>query len=210
MVELGLLALETACHSDDQGRLSLLESCGFERQAEGTVHMERSLAEPIEQKHLPNNFVIRPIRGDIEVDDWVELHRLALGTQVMTPEYKRAMMQTPGYDPNLDLVAVDPHGRLAAYCVCFIDAEGNALTGRKTGYTDPIATNPGYWRRGLAKALILTGLSLLKERGMETARLGTSNVNIAMLQTARSTGFHIVDTVLWYKKEIALGLNAIA
>ena len=96
-----------------------------------------------------------------------------------------------------------PDGTLAAYCVCWFSEEENALTGRKDGHTDPIATHPAYQRRGLARALILTGLSLLKEKGLETARLGTARENLGMLRTAESVGFRIVSETLWFSKIIS-------
>ena len=64
------------------------------------------------------------------------------------------------------------------------------MTGRKDGHTDPIATHPDFQRLGLARALMLAGMRLLKERGMHTARLGTSQDNLAMIQTARRVGFY--------------------
>ena len=201
----GKYLLEATSRSDDPAGIALLEGQGFSRQTEGAVHMERSLADPIPQPQLPAGFVIRPIHGESEAEDWVRLHRAALGTENMTIEYKLAMMRTPYYDPEMDLVAVAPGGELAAYCVCFINVEENALTGRKRACTDPIATHPDFQRRGLSRALMLTGLALLKDRGMDSAHLGTSSGNIAMLQAARSVGFRITKNVFWYSKPIHLG-----
>ena len=197
--------LEASSRSDNPECIALLERLGFERQAGGVVHMERSLADPIGKPQLPPGFIIRPIRGEAEAEAWVRLHRAALGTEKMTTEYKLAMMRTPYYDPDMDLVAVAPEGVLAAYCVCFINVEENALTGQRNGCTDPIATHPGFQRRGLSKALMLTGLSLLKERHMETARLGTSSDNIAMVHAAESVGFSISSRVFWFTKPIHFG-----
>ncbi len=194
--------LEASSRSDDPAGIALLEGQGFICQAEGAVHMERSLADPIPPPQLPAGFSIRPIHGESEAEDWVRLHRAALGTENMTIEYKLAMMRTPYYDPEMDLVAVAPGGELAAYCVCFINVEENALTGKRRGCTDPIATHPDFQRQGLSRALMLTGLGLLKNRGMDSAHLGTSSQNIAMLQAAGSVGFHITKNVFWFDKPI--------
>jgi len=98
----------------------------------------------------------------------------------------------------LDLVAVTSDGSLVAYCVCYISHEENALSGRQVGYTDPVATHPECRHLGLAKALLLTGMNLLKQRGMHTARLSTSSENIAMLRAAQSVGFRTMHTGLHY------------
>ena len=76
------------------------------------------------------------------------------------------------------------------------------FTGQKNGYTDPIATHPDFQRRGLSKALLLCGLSLLKARGMLTAHLGTSSENSAILHCAESVGFHTTHKVFFYQKPI--------
>jgi ribosomal protein S18 acetylase RimI-like enzyme len=107
-------------------------------------------------------------------------------------------MDAPGYLPELDLVAVAPDGELAAFCMCQIfmgDSE-------KEGWTDPVGTHPAHRRRGLAAALISAGMGLLRERGVETALLGTSSVNIAMQRLAEELGFRKVANTLWFSKSI--------
>jgi ribosomal protein S18 acetylase RimI-like enzyme len=91
---------------------------------------------------------------------------------------------------------------LAAYCLCTISQEENALTGNKVGYTDPIGAHPDFQRRGLSRALLLTGLRLLKERGMERAALSTWGGNIAMQKTAESVGFQGCGTTIFFEKEV--------
>jgi mycothiol synthase len=194
--------IETSVRSDDPARASLLEGVGFRQQHGGAIHMERSLNEPIETLPSPAGFSIRPIMGEAEVEAWVGLHRLALGTENMTCEYKLAMMRTPSYDPQLDLVAVAPDGRLAGYCVCFINSDENLISGRRVGYTDPIAIHPDFQRRGLSKALMLAGLSLLRARGMDFAALGTQSENMIMLHAAQSIGFRITKKVLRFAKPV--------
>ncbi len=194
--------LEASARSDNPATIALLEELGFVRQPGETVHLERSLAVPIPKPELPGGFSIRPLDGEAEAAEWVRLHRASHGTENMTVEYTLAMMRTPNQDPAMDLVAVAPDGTLVAYCVCFIDVERNALTGRRDGYTDPIAAHPDFQRRGLSKALMLSGLALLRERGMDTVCLGTSSDNLGMLRAAASAGFHITRNVFWFGKPI--------
>ena len=201
--EKGVFLLET--RTADPYRIAWLERSGFERQPGGAVHMERALDDPILDPQLPAGFRIRPIHGEAEAEDWVRLHRAAHGTENMTTQYKLAMMQTPHSLPDMDLVAIAPDGRLAAYCVSFIDVEQNALTGQKRGHTDPVATHPDFQRRGLSKALMCNGLALLKQRGMEIACLGTGSENIAMIRTAESVAFHITRNVICFGKSIHIG-----
>ena len=111
-------------------------------------------------------------------------------------------MRGTDYSPELDLVMAGLDGRLAAYRMCQIFREENARTGRNEGYTDCVATHPGYQRRGLAKALLLTGLRLLQERGVETALMGTSSENVKMQRAAKAVGFRVESATVWFAKPV--------
>ncbi len=199
----GWPSLDLSCREDDLSRLAALEALGFTRLDEGGVFMSRSLLDPLPAPVLPPGFTIRPIAGEEEVEAHVTLHRAAWGTENMTVEYRLSMMRTPTYDRELDLVAVAPDGRLAAYCMCYISPEENELSGCHDGYTDPIATHPDYQRQGLAKALMLAGMELLRARGMDTARLGTGRDNVAMQRTAAAVGFRVVSSTVVLSKALA-------
>ena len=196
------LALDTSCSDSNIQRIKLLEQHNFERLAECGLHYARPLNGPIPEPPLPAGYTIRPLAGEQEVEAWVTLHRAAWGTENMTVEYRLSMMHMPGYDPALDLVAVAPDGSLTAYCVCYISHEENTLNGRIDGYTDPIATHPAHQRRGLARALVLTGLNLLQQRGVETVHTGTGSDNRAMQQLAESVRFQLTSRTLWFSKSI--------
>ncbi len=200
----GWEALQTGSAADNAIRIALLEEQGFVRQAEYTLRFERSLAEPIPAPLAPAGFTLRHIEGEHEVEALVALHRAAFGTQYLTVERRLSWMRRPAYDPALDLVAVTSNGTLAAYVLCSISEEENALTGQHVGYTDPVATHPKFQRKGLARALLLTGLHLLKQRGMKTARLGTGNWNEAMQKTAESVGYRAVSTPLFFEKSVEI------
>ena len=83
-----------------------------------------------------------------------------------------------------------------------ISREQNRRSGRNEGSTDPVATHPHFQRLGLARALLLTGLHKLKQRGMQTAVLGTSSENTAMQRAAQSVGFEVTATTLWFAKPV--------
>lgn len=191
--------LMTTTVEDNQERVDLLEAAGYKRDSDSVVYMECPLDQRIETPSLPEGFTIRGAWAD-EGSAWVALHRAAFGTENMTLEYRHSMTAQDHYDPALDLVAVAPDGSLAAYVFCYANKEENALSGRNIGYTDPVATHPNYRRQGLSRALLLTGLRLLQECGMETAHLSTSSENIAMQKTAETAGFRIVGHSWVYSK----------
>jgi ribosomal protein S18 acetylase RimI-like enzyme len=197
------LTLDASARSDDTERIALLGSLGFEALPDRSVRMTRRLAEPIPRPSLPPGFSIRPVVGEQEVEALVALHRAALATENLSSEDRLSWMRTPDYDPDLDLVAVGPDGQLAAYCFCSISREDNARTGRNEGFTDPVATHPDFQRRGLARALLLTGMRLLRERGADWAVLSTLGDNVAMQRTAQAVGFEVAWESQWFSQPLA-------
>jgi len=194
-------SLQMSCRDDNLERVALLERLGFVRQEQYTLHFARPLSDPIPEPQVPEGFGIRYLAGEHEVEAHVALHRAAFGTENMTVEGRLSWMHTPDYAPELDLVAVAPDGTLAAYVFCSISAEENALTGRKDGYTDPVATHPAFQQRGLARALLLTGFRLLKQRGIETARTSTGSWNVAMQRAAQSVGYRAESKTIFFEKQ---------
>jgi ribosomal protein S18 acetylase RimI-like enzyme len=188
--------LDASCREDYTARISFLKKHGFCQTDDLTVGMIRRLNEPLPEPELPVGFVIRPVKGTQEAEAIASTHRLAFGTDYMTTENRLAIMNTSEYYPSLDLVAIAPDRTIAAYCTCSANEEN------KEGSTDTVATHPRFQRMGLARALLLTGLQLLKERGIEMAGLGTSGDNIAMQKTAESVGFVTKYRVLWFEKKV--------
>lgn len=197
------LTLDASCRSSDTERIALLESLGFEVLPDRSLRMTRRLTEPIPPPNLPPGFQLRPVAGEREVEALVALHCASLTTENLSIEDRLSWMRTPDYDPDLDLVAVAPDGRLAAYCFCGISREDNARTGRNEGFTDPVATHPDFQRRGLARALLLTGMRLLHERGADWAVLSTLGDNIAMQRTAGAVGFQVAWESQWFSRPVA-------
>jgi mycothiol synthase len=132
----------------------------------------------------------------------VDLHRAAFGTDQMTKEFRQSIMASPDYDPQLDLVVQSLEGELAAFCVCQISQNDIAASEDAIGWTDPIGVHPNYRGRGFAKSLIQEGLTQLKARGMEFARLGTRSDNFAMLGLAKLMGYKEINRRLWFSKKI--------
>jgi ribosomal protein S18 acetylase RimI-like enzyme len=180
--------------------IAYLEANGFQKVEWHTLRYVRSLQEPIPEAHIPDGFTIRSLTGEAEVPAYVALHRAAFGTENMTIESRLAFMKTQSYIPDLDLVAVAPAGTLAAFVVCSYDETENTDVNHQEAWTDPVGTRPEFQRRGLSKALLLTGMKALKARGIETTILGTGSDNTAMQRTAESVGYRRIYNMLVYEK----------
>lgn len=201
------LTLNANASEHDSERVALLQWCGFEEQDDPTLYYVRVLEASVEPPVLPPGFVIRPLRPD-EVEAAAALHRAAFGTAYMTVENRRAMMWGEAYDPQGDLVAVAPDGRLAAYTMASMSPTENTISGRADGFTDPVATHPEFRRLGLAKALLLTGCAYLKVKGATRARLGTSSSNVGMRAAAEAAGYRVESKLLWFSKSDLTAVGA--
>ena len=195
-------SLDTNCRSQDKQRIALLIEKGFVPLGLATHTLVRSLRDTILQPTVPPGWTIRPVKGEVEVDALVALHRAAFGTDHLTTDERLSWMRAPHYIPALDIVLVTAAGDLAGYCMCGIEREVNEITGQSRGYTDPVAVHPEYRGMGGARALISRGMALLAEHGMTEAVLNTSSDNLRMLQVASSLGYVIESSRVWYSKAL--------
>ncbi|HUS14168.1 MAG TPA: GNAT family N-acetyltransferase [Chloroflexia bacterium] len=195
--------LNAYARSDDTERVALLEAQGFVRQPGATLHMVRPLAEPIPDPQFPPGFTVRSIAGEHEAEAYVDLHRAAFGTSRMTVAQRLAIMRNPAYCADLDLVAIAPDGTWAAFCVCNIDPEANARTGRAEAEIGIVGTRlPGYRGQGLGRAMLLTGLRVLQAASMDTATLGTDSDNAPAIRLYESVGFRTIARTIWLRKAV--------
>jgi mycothiol synthase len=169
------------CFDGNEPRAALLRELGFESTEDFYPHFLRPLDRVPEVRPV-EGYAIRPLRDD-ELEERVELGRLASGQTSLTPEKLAALRRGPGYDPEFDLVAVDGAGRLAAFTLCWLDAE-NGL-----GQLEPVGCHPEHRRRGLARAAIEEGLRRMRERGAREVLVVTGGGNAGARALYESIGF---------------------
>jgi GNAT superfamily N-acetyltransferase len=204
----GAVLLRVRPRDSDREVIVLLEERGFTREDWGTLRYARDLREPIPEPRLPDGYAIRHLSGEGELDAYCAMHRDAFGTEYMTAERRLPLLRDPGYDPELDLVAVAPDGELAAFVYCSVDAEENARLPLAQGWTDPVGTRPAHRRRGLSTALVLEGFRRLRARGVDRAYTGTADGNTAMRGVCAAVGYRLQHTVLSYAWSPAVGVGA--
>ncbi len=194
--------LDTNCDEDELARIALLKAHGFIPQDLMTLHLERSLTEPIPPVEFPSGYAIRPVAGECEVDDVLALYHAAYGTDRMTREELLSIMRTSTYERELDLVAISVNGHIIGLCTCGMDVSLNQKLPRKEGWTDPILVHPDHQKLGLSCALIHRGWQLLKSRGIEVAVLGTSSQNAKGVAAFTNAGYHITYRKPWFSLSV--------
>ena len=81
-------------------------------------------------------------------------------------EWYRNIQRCPLYRRDLDMVAVAPDGEMASFCTLWYDDV------TRTGYFEPVGTEPGHQRRGLGKAVMCEALRRLRRLGGTQATVG--------------------------------------
>jgi ribosomal protein S18 acetylase RimI-like enzyme len=108
-------------------------------------------------------------------------------------------MESPGYDPQRELLVVAPDGSLAGFCVTWPDHIN------RVGYFEPVAVHPDHRRRGVGRTLLRAGMQLMKSWGMEWAEVMYEVSNPGSGRLYRGEGFADVHQLVLYRKPVNLG-----
>ncbi len=104
-------------------------------------------------------------------------------------------MQLPGYQNELDIIAVAPDGEIASYVNCWIDPIN------KIGDFGPVGARPAYRRKGLTRAVLLEGLQRLQSYGMNRVCVSTGVSNTPAKNLYESIGFKTVNQYIEFVKK---------
>jgi mycothiol synthase len=194
------LSLWCRCHESETERRALLERAGFNPLPAEDMRLVCSLDTQLPTPSLPPGFVLRHgVHGEEELEQYLGLHRAVFDGISMGLDYH----QSPAYQPDLDLIAVDAEGTFAAFCLCELHQVADSSGEYTVGEIGVIGTRPTQRKLGLGRTLLLTGMRLLQERGAMSVFLETELANAAALHLFTSVGFRIVSTWQWMTKEIA-------
>jgi ribosomal protein S18 acetylase RimI-like enzyme len=178
----------------DTIRQRILERLGYQPvTTPGMLYTTRTLNEPIPDKLLPEGFSMRPVAGEHEAGLVAEVHNGAFRPKWDAEEYL-AVMRTPGFQIDHELVVVAPDERFAAFTIIWLDP-----TSRR-GYFEPVGCHRDFHRRGLTSALIYAGMRRMRAAGMETAIVCYNVDNAGGVPFYRSVGFQTRYEITEYRK----------
>ena len=156
-------------------------------------YMVCPLTDPAVTAPLPVSFTIRAVAGEHELENRAAAQYGAFQSSWQWERYMdrfRRFMPSPGYTEARDRVAVAPDGRMAAFCIFWLDAVN------KVGLFEPVGTHPDFQRLGLGRALITDSLRRMQAAGMTRANVLADAPNAAAIALYQSCGFRISNTML--------------
>jgi ribosomal protein S18 acetylase RimI-like enzyme len=191
--------LVSGARHDNPKRIAFLEQHGFRLGGEfSEVNMLCLMNEPVPAPAVPSGCQVRAVADNADEIS----NRAAAQREVWQPwtvgnvtdEDYAYFMHLPGYDRELDVVAVAPDGVIAAYVNGWIDPLN------RIGDFGPLGARPAYRRQGLTQAVLLECLRRMQRRGMERVSVSTGVSNTAAIRLYESVGFKIVNKYLEYVK----------
>jgi ribosomal protein S18 acetylase RimI-like enzyme len=135
---------------------------------------------------VPSGYGLRHVVLPDDVAGRVEVHRAAFAPSRMTADWYRTLATMPLYAPEHDLVVEAPDGSFAAFALVWW------VPASRMGEFEPVGTHPDHQRLGLARAVNLAGLRLLRHLGARDALVFSRTSNAASEALYESVGFQAV------------------
>lgn len=190
------------CPEQSVGKIAVLEQEGY-RAARFFFDMERPDLEGITLPPMPDGLEIRPVPPDCFRELWdadVEAFLDHWGGFEATDERFEAWRSDPSFDASLHVVGWDGE-EIAGGVISQINEAENAASGKQQGWLGSVFVRRPWRRRGLARALVMRSLAVLRDRGMTSAGLGVDadNENEA-LRLYTECGFAVTMRSSAYRK----------
>ncbi len=185
------------CH-DDALLVQHFSQRGY-RLGRGYLHLTRALDGEFPPARLVDGLNVRGCKGLSEVVARAWAQHGAFGSSAPFERYLERFnmfMRSPVYQPELDIVVVTPNGQIGAFCIVWVDPVN------KVGLFEPVGTHPDYEHKGLGKAVMLEGLRVLQELGMQNAIVSTSEDNLVAVKLYEGVGFQLVNHLGTYEKDV--------
>jgi ribosomal protein S18 acetylase RimI-like enzyme len=169
-------------------------------------NMVRRLDDVPEQE-LPSGFEVRPVEAVHMRRIWEAEREVNQGlfeyvAEQWTEEKYPAWLADSSHTPHLWQVAW-ADDEVAGMVLPRIDEEANRDRERRRGYTEHVFVRRPWRGRGLAKALLVRSLRLLKEQGMDEAELGVDSENDSgAFGFYQRLGYVTERTDIWLRKPL--------
>ena len=183
----------------DTELIAHLQRSGFSRSEGDMLQYRRRLEQRISNPPLQPGYYVRRLAGESEAPLRAAASHAAFESNMPMPRYLErylAFMRSPVYRPEMDLVAIAPDGRVAAFCIAWLD-----FTNR-VGLFEPVGVHPDFRRMGLGRAVLAEGLRRMMAYGMQSAIVCAEADNAAAQRLYQATGFQVEQRLPTYVKSL--------
>ncbi len=156
--EVEKIKMSFVADDDDEEFIELLSDLGFQKGELDGDKQVRPINLPIPAYNLPDGYAIRNAVIEEDFQKYREVQK-AVFSHIMSMSLELLQLYSTAsfYREDLDIVAVDPKGKFAAFCTVRIDPLS------RIAELEPVGTHPDHRRLGLAKAVICEGLKRLEK-----------------------------------------------
>ena len=156
----------------------------------------RMSAELTGSKSIPETskeIILRSLKAE-EEQQLIEVMNKGFGWRRLEPGAINGWKtEDPPFTEDWVQVA-ETSGTIVSAVVAKPDTDYNRYLHLNRGHLGPAATLPEHRGKHLASALTVKAMNFLHEKGMKTARLGTSELNVPSIRLLRELGFHVDST----------------
>ena len=191
---------ETVFTSVDAGssRISDWAERGYKPEG-GLYQMMARLEHVRPLPSVPEGVAIRSSRSE-EEKKVVETVNSVFGWERLKQGFiERGKVESPPFDEEWVHLAV-LGDRILSVVVAWPAAKYNEFFGGRRGYLGPAATVPEFRSKKLASALTVRAMNFLFEKGMDTAVLHTSELNVPSVTLLTNIGFEVGHHVKFLRK----------
>jgi predicted N-acetyltransferase YhbS len=179
---LGGEAVESRVRDDDSSAISRLSRAGFEATDEAGAVTWMNAGDRPAPVRAPAGFELIDRASNHADPHWLSVRG--------GPDVEARLAQTSLYDPRLDLAIRAPDGRIAAYGLFWFDPV------TRVGLVEPMRTEEGWQRRGLARSILTNGLDRLARMGATRMKVGWGSPPGRGLYLSTGFGEEVPDHVL--------------
>jgi mycothiol synthase len=211
VTEPGALPVRLWAHGDQPAAAALAATAGFTR-VRALWQMRRSLRDAVPEPRLPSGITLRAFRPGQDEDAWITVNARAFADHPEQGKWTRddLLHREAGawFDPAGFFLATRD-GHLAGFHWTKIHQPGGHSPATGTAPGEPegevyvVGVDPTEQGTGLGKALTLTGLRYLRDRGLPTVMLYVDEENTPAIRLYGSLGFVHASTDVMYAREAA-------
>ncbi|MGH2522479.1 MAG: GNAT family N-acetyltransferase [Anaerolineales bacterium] len=198
--------LQSYAYDTQLGARALLEQAGYQAVRHSFIMVRPNLDDLPNGLALPAGLEVRPARPEHFRAVWEakeEAFRDHWGHRAASEEKYQEWLSDPFFDPDWWQVAWEGEVPVGMVLTLVFPEENERLQ-RRRGYTESIAVRRPWRKRGLARALLVRSLALLKERGFTEAALHVDSENPSgALRLYESVGFRAVQRESVYRKSLS-------